>query len=139
MRAEALEGPLSAAVWLIFAFGCAWLLFGAVLALADTLAYRRRVTVPADCQALNDEPGGVVRHLLSRSPVAGEDRKVLLRAKGVVAEVGSTVLISYDLKRPHQVFLASHHPRFEHLRGEVLAGVIGALPILYVLIRWVIS
>lgn len=119
--------------WLVSAFGLVWILFGAVLAVSDVRAWKRRVIVHVNCKSLNYESGGVVRHLLQRSTVGHEEPLVLFRAKEVRIEVGATALISYDLKRPHQVFIASEHPQVEHARAVTMATVIGLLPILVVL------
>ncbi|MFI6056081.1 hypothetical protein ACIBCO_39190 [Streptomyces violascens] len=120
--------------WVVLVVGFVWLLFGAVLAVSDVLAWRRRVIVPARCTSLNDELDGIVRHLLERQPIGREEPLVLLRTKGARVEVGAPVKLSYDPKRPHQVFIAAEHPRIEHTTGVAMSAGIGFLLVLAVLI-----
>lgn len=55
---------------------------------------------------------------------------MLLRTKGVRAEMGASIKISYDPKRPHQVFIADEHPQLEHLTGVAISAAIGSLIVL---------
>ncbi|GHI39963.1 hypothetical protein [Streptomyces violascens] len=125
--------------WWIFIGGAAWVACAAGLAAADLAAYRRRVTTPARCIHVENEPGGIVRHTLERLPVANEKKLATLRTKSQAVRPGGVLKISYDPKHAHEVFLADRHPRIARLRGEILIAAIGCAQILYILIRWGLS
>ncbi|MFI0912096.1 DUF3592 domain-containing protein [Streptomyces abikoensis] len=136
MTVLALSGVLSLGRWWIFIGGTVWLLCAAFFAAADLRAYRRRVTTAARCNFVHDEPDGIVRHSLERRSVGDEARAVMFRSKGASIRVGEKVEISYDPKRPHEVFIASRHPRFARGSALLVIAGIGLAQILYVVIRW---
>lgn len=81
----------------------------------------------------------MVDHTLERVPLAGERKLVTLRTKTLCAGVDEAVRISYDPKRPHEVFVESQHPRIVGWSTHVTMAVIGAVLIFYVLVRWGVS
>lgn len=104
--------------WWVFLGGAAWVASAVGLAVADLASYRRRVTAPARCIGVKNEPGGLVRHTLERVPVAQEKKLVTLRTKSQVVELDRALKISYDPKHAHEVFVADRHPRIARLRGR---------------------
>ncbi|MEU1781224.1 MULTISPECIES: hypothetical protein [Streptomyces] len=138
MEGMALSGVLSIGRWWIFAGGAVWLACAVWFLLADLRAYRRRVSTIAVCVAISEDRG-MVRHTLERVPVADEKKLVSLWEKTACVGVGKALRISYDPKRPREVFVESRHPRIVGWSTHITLVVIGIVQIFYVLIRWGVS